>query len=812
MYFNRQFTAKEGNTIKKFPIVAFYQNIIFTSNDKAFALYKLDPMPYNFFSLERKAIAVSTMEEILGTFHGRGQIFLLWDEIEMNENSYLRTNMGQSEGVFFSEMVNHTKSVKEAIAAGARVMRRYILMELSLNMSLSTLEEFLQYSRDVILKAMMAMRPLLPKSIKERAIAEERELYGRLRKYSLSRITFRDLDFIIRKTSQRVGVLPPPLPDKRETIFTPAAIAAFTDGNIIEESVNYLKIVDNVNNSHLQSFIHFVDYPENISKYGINLFQTGDFSFPFDTVIHFEIIPSHIALQQTETKRRLLLGQAREALRSGEDMGISDEKGISVSRQLAAKLESGKSLASISICMAVAHTDLRELNARIAQLISSFTARHFRVVRPSSKQLDSLISFLPGADPAAPMVQCDPGFIAALGPTFAFEVGDPKGFFLGWSGHTPVYWEPGRAAKELNKTNAILISGSLGGGKSVLSKALANFTLLSGGYVLAIDPKEEYWPFKLLYKDHVNTVDLSPRGGIALNPFLFSDMEITAQSIAQNFLVLLLNATGKESRLLAISQGLERLYQLPRSERHMHNFIQCLYDLVKESPTVSIQEEARQSAYLLESMQRTDIGRMVFGRENIRFFGDKERMVVINIKEIPRPTINTDPSRYTESERQGLALIYLISAIARETAFGLPRHTVKMLIFDEAWVMASISEGERLLDEIIRTGRSYNLIPVLISQNITDLENPVFINNSSQVFCFRALSTEETRAGLRILGADEKAVSPETFAKLQPGVCLFRDNENRIGWLQVEVKPDYLVKNIFNSKPDAHIEKLRAGI
>jgi hypothetical protein len=607
-------------------------------------------MPYNFFSLERKSIAVSTMEEILGSFHGQGQIFLLWDEIEMNENSYFNTNIGLSEGIFYSEMVNHTKSVKEAIASGARVMRRYISMELPLNISLSTLSEFLQYSRDAILKTMMAMKPLLPQSIKERAIAQEKELYGRLMKYSLSRISFRDLDFIIRKSSQRIGVLPPPLPDKKETIFTPAAIAAFTDGNTIEESVNYLTITDNVNTSHLQSFIHFVDYPENISKYGINLFQTGEFAFPFDTIIHFNIISPHVALQQTESKRRLLLGQAREALRSGEDMGISDEKGLGISRQLAAKLEAGKSLASVSICMAVAYTDRRELNARIAQLQSSFTSRHFRVVHPSFKQLESLISFLPGSSPSAPMVQCDPGFIAALGPTFAFEVGDPRGFFLGWSGHTPVYWEPGRAARELNKTNAILISGSLGGGKSVLSKALANFTLLNGGFVLAIDPKEEYWPFKLLYKDHVNIVDLSPRGGIALNPFLFSDVEITAQSIAQNFLVIALNATGKESRLLAISQALERLYQLPRHERHMHNFIRCLNNVSQENPTLSIREEARQSAFLLESMQRTDIGRMVFGKENIRFFGDKERMVVINIREIPRPTVNTDPSRYTETE------------------------------------------------------------------------------------------------------------------------------------------------------------------
>lgn len=799
---------KEEIKIKKFPIVAFYQNIIFNNNGKAFAIYRLDPMPYNFFSPERKAVAVATMEEILETSYGQGQILLLWEELEMNENSYLRINAGTSEGQFRQEMINHTKAVRDAISSGARIMKRYLLMELPLTNSISSIDEFLQYSRDAVLKTMMGMRPLLPKSLKEKAIADERELYGRLSNYALTRASFHDLDFIIRKSSQRIGVLPPPLPDKRETLFTPAAIAAFTDGNVIDESVNYIEITDNTNNSHLQSFVHVVDYPENIGKYGLNIFQTSDFSFPYDTVIHFNILSPHEALQKTESKRRLLLAQAREAFGSGEDIGITDEKGLGVSRSLAAKLESGKSLASISICMAVSHTDRRELNARVAQLQSSFTAKHFRVVRPSSKQLESLVSFLPGSVSSAPMIECDPGYLAALGSSFAFEVGDPKGFFVGWSGHTPVYWEPGRAARELNKTNAILISGSLGGGKSVLSKVMANFTLMNGGYVLAIDPKEEYWPFKHLYKDHVNAVDLSPRGGIALNPFLFSDVEITAQSIAQNFLTIALNATGKESRLLAISQALERLYLLPREHRYMDNFINCLMQVHNENPNAVIKDEAQQSVFLLESMKRTDIGRMVFGKENIKFFSEKERMVVINIKEIPRPSANTDPSRYTESERQGLALIYLIAAIARETAFGLPRNAVKMLIFDEAWVMASISEGERLLDEIIRVGRSYNLIPVLISQNITDLEKPVFVNNSSQVFCFRALSAEETKAGLRILGADENGVPPETFAKLQPGVCLYRDNENRVAWLQVEVQPKYLVDSIFNSKPDVNLQSI----
>ena len=239
------------------------------------------------------------------------------------------------------------------------------------------------------------------------------------------------------------------MPDKRETIFTPAAIAAFTDGNTIDEAVNYVTVTDNVNNSHLQSFIHFVDYPENISKYGLIYFRRASSLFLlirlFILIFYHPISP----YSRQNQKDDYCWAKQRSTKKRGRH-GISDEKGLGVSRQLAAKLEAGKSLASISICMAVAHTDRRELSARIAQLQSNFTAKHFRVVRPSSKQLESLISFLPGSAPSAPMVQCDPGFIAALGPTFAFEVGDP-GVLLGWSGHTPVYWEPGRAAENLIK-------------------------------------------------------------------------------------------------------------------------------------------------------------------------------------------------------------------------------------------------------------------------------------------------------------------------------------------------------------------------
>ncbi len=793
----------------KFPMSAFSANIIFSNRGKALAIYKFESHPYQLFPAERQAAAVAYLEEALASFQGAGQFLLLWEEIQASARAYYNRN--HPPGAFAGldqELRMHSDAVEKSLLSGARLLRRYLVLELPLKTQVSNAEELGIQLRDSILKAFMAVKPVaVPNTLCQKAEDAEKELFSRLRRYGFTRASFEDLDFIVRKTALRWGALPPPIPDRRQGLFSAASVAAFTDGVVLDEKINYVKVTEGDQKIHYQSYVHFVDYPLHMEAEGSSIFSTLELNYPFDASIHFNLFSPHEAIQKVENKKRLLLGQMAERAAAGQMSDLGEENGLADSRRLQVKLENGKSLATISTCLALSHPDLKELNSRVTQLCSSYLQRNIRAVRPSALQFESMLSFLPGSQAAAPRVEVDPGYIAAMGPHFANELGDPHGYFLGWSGQVPVFWDPGRAARDLNKTNAILVSGSLGGGKSVISKHLAYFTLLSGGYVLAIDPKEEYWPFSRLFPDLVNVVDLSPRGGIALNPFIFSSDEISARTIASNYLALVLNSSGKEARLIAISQALEMLFKLPESERHMRNFVKCLTELSKQTAYPVIAAEAQQSTYLLQAMERSDIGRMVFGTKNVPFFGDKQQMVVINVKEIPRPRPNQQVSQYTESERQGLALLFLVAAIARETAFTLPRHRPKAIIIDEAWVVADTSEGERMMDEIIRIGRSYNLIPIFISQNISDLDKPVFINNSSQVFCFRAYSAEEACRSLRILGADEASVRPGTFASLKSGLCLYRDCENRVGWLQVEVQPTSLIERAYDTKPAAGLSK-----
>lgn len=792
-----------------FPLVAFNGSIVFNNQGQAFAIFRFEGHPYLLFSPDRQAAAVANLEEALAGFQGRGQILLLWEEMHVNARAYYNRHCREETGpVFKAELQEHALAVESSLASGARLMRRYMVLELPLKSQVSNLEELGTQFRDGILRAFMNIRPAeVSRSLWERARLAEQELYGKLKRYGFQRIVFEDLDFLVRKTALRHGVLSLPLPDRPQGIFTSGAVAAFIDGVVLDERINYIRAVEGGGREHYQAYIHFVDFPSRMPAEGSHIFSSLDFSFPWDVSIHFSMYSPREALQKVENKKRLLIGQMAEQASACQPGDLGEEIGLADSRALQLKLESGKALASVSVCLALASEDLKELNSQVSHLNSHFLQRNIRAVRPSALQLESMYSFLPGSRPAAPAVEVDPGYLAAMGPHFANELGDPRGFFIGWSGQVPVFWEPGRAARELNKTNAVLVSGSLGGGKSVISKHLAYSTLLSGGFVLAIDPKEEYWPFQDRFPGMVNVVDLSPRGGLALNPFTFSGNAITARTIANNYLVLVLNASGKEARLIAISQALELLFARSLSGRNMYSYIQCLEKLAESAPNPKIAREALQSSYLLKAMEMTDIGRMVFGDKNVSFFSEQQRMVVINVKEIPRPRPGQNPVHYTESERQGLAMLFLVAAIARETAFSLPRHQPKAIIIDEAWVIAETSEGERMMDELIRIGRTFNLIPILISQNISDLDRPVFVNNSSQVFCFRAYSADEARRSLKILGADESSVRTSTFASLKSGLCLYRDCENRLGWLQVEIQPASLMELVYNTSPDVQFAR-----
>ena len=788
----------------KFPLVAFKQNVVFNDLGEAFAIYKLRGLPYNHLPKTHREMVVRRLEKFLYGFEGKGQILLMCEEVRLDENGYLAHAgvPGDLAGAVREEAMRHARSVCNVLTMGARKRRRYLALQLKLSRD-ENWQALLQEFRDTTLgNFFRSERWLLSSRRIKEAMEAEDLMFRRVRILTEGRINFNDLDFIIRRNVWRVGLLPPPLPSRNGGKFTPALISSFSDGCQIDEGPGHTVITNGADEKHYQVFVTFPDIPIGVPEIGAEWLASIDTAEEaVDSVVHFQIIKPHTAKKKTSSRRKFLKGQIKEAEKGDDEPSTGEEYGLTEGRELEGKIERGQPLATMSTCLAVASSDIKTARATAADLMSKYSSSGFKAVRPAGDQVRCLYSFIPGSKPAAPMIECDPGFISSAGPTVSLELGDPRGFFLGWSGASPVWWQPGYAARELNRSNAIFVSGALGGGKSLTVKYMVDLVGQADGYIFIIDPKKnEYAVLEKLFS--VRKIDLNPGGKEKFNPYMLCQDPVRAKSVVQDFLGVALNIRDdNDSRRVAVSQTVEAVGAMPPEKRNMHSNLNELHRLSKDSPHETVAQEAGQCALLMESLRDSSLGHLVFGTET-EYKISKATVVNLQGLPLPRTAQSLLQGRITESERLGLSVLYLAAVMAREIAFTLPAELLKCEVFDEVWLLLGIPEGRRLLDEVLRMGaRSGGVIPAIITQNTTDIADLQTIkNNVGYVFCYRATDKTEIDANIEMLGSDpgeekEKAEGGlgNIFSTLESGWCVMRDALGRIGQVYIDPQPEYLL-------------------
>lgn len=791
-----------------FPIIAFKNNIIFNQNGEAYAIYKLSARPFRYLPKLRQESVLKQFEQMMWGYEGKGQLIFLCEEMRITEEEYLAA----TGAVYSQASIQHAKEVRQALTAGARSRRRYIALQLKTidESDITTyIKEFLYELRDTVMRNFFGSDRwgITERKIKE-ALEAEDELYRRIHDMVDGRADFSDLDFIIRRNIKRVGVLPPPIPSRDGGIFTPAILSAFSDGSVLHEHLTHITVTNGAGESHYQAYITFADMPRQMTLTGNEWLAYLDLlEMPVDAVVHFEIIRPYKAKKMAANKRMYLREQISDALAGGEEASTDEEYAYVEGRYLEGKLAAGQPLARISTVLCTAATNEKEMRANARKLADTYSS--FRAIRPAGDQLKCFYSFIPGSSPAAPVIACDPGFLAAAGANISLSLGDEKGFFIAWAGSQPVFWMPGFAARELNRSNAIFASGALGGGKSLLVKLLLDLAYMVGAYIFIIDPKNEYDVLNTLFP--IKKYDLAPGGDLELNPFTLSKDPRRSIDIALDFLSIVLDVKD-DVRRVVVSEAVNNVGQLPPEQRHMDACIKAFRQLADNNVHEQIRAEAFKCVLLLENVKKSSLGSMAFGREQTGV--DIDRVTIINMRGLPLPSSaeTLNKGQITESERLGLAMLFLAATIARETVLTLPKEIVKMQIFDEAWMLLGISEGWRMMDELIRMyARASNAIPVIITQNTSDIANLQGIsNNISYIFNFMAQNRNEIRANLELLGIDPvedeqksregKGSISGMFPELTPGYCIMRDAYKRIGRVYIDPRPRYLLK-LFDTSP-----------
>jgi hypothetical protein len=135
--------------------------------------------------------------------------------------------------------------------------------------------------------------------------------------------------------------------------------------------------------------------------------------------------------------------------------------------------------------------------------------------------------------------------------------------------------------------------------------------------------------------------------------------------------------------------------------------------------------------------------------------------------------------------------------------FYSPHDVLKVFGIDESWMLKAFPEGALLIDEIIRMGRSFDVVPLIVTQNPSDVAEEETRNNLGCIFCFR---TEDPRAiadNLTLLGLDPQDEEMiHAFRELKSGDCFMKDISGRIGRVRIEPTPDDLLR-IFHTTPSS---------
>lgn len=531
------------------------------------------------------------------------------------------------------------------------------------------------------------------------------------------------------------------------------------------------------------------------------LFGLDELDFPVDVSVKVRTQHPKDALRALDAKRKVVKDQAREFAQGRQDVPIEIEVAESAGLGLEQKLTQGMPLAWTTVVFAVSAQDETELHTRVNALLNRYQPAHFTLARVPGDQRKLWEDFLP----ATPMlstwaIPMDPHFLAESMIHGSSELGDPAGMYLGRqaNGH-PVFYDPARPMRQMNRSGAVGVTGTLGGGKSVLLKDIMTGILLQGGKGLVIDPKGEYHVFRGMPEvaEQTEIVRLTPASGTRINPFRLSADDRRNYAAAIDIAGLLLNlqeAERRESRLLAIQEAVDAT--MKASQPSLDVFLERLDDL-KGDPDREKAAEAGRCVALLQALKKNPWGQILFGREHTRL--QDAALVVLSIAGLPLPR----GAATTESERIALTLLFTSLVLARERLIEAPRELLKFLVVDEAWAMLGVPAGARLLQEIERMGRSMNTVPIYATQNAKDFADEEIRNNLGLLFAFRAEDLREIRDVLQLVGLDpDDQGLQEQVRGLTSGWCFHRDIEGRAGIMRVEVVPHGNLR-IFSTTPQA---------
>ncbi|WP_433455554.1 ATP-binding protein [Streptomyces sp. CA-142005] len=516
-----------------------------------------------------------------------------------------------------------------------------------------------------------------------------------------------------------------------------------------------------------QAQLALAECPPAVSQDAADLFaQLETLDFPVDYTVDLTLVPAEKARDQVRRKKNELIDQADQYDARPTGMPASLTEAARDLGELDARLSRTSvevEVQSVTV-LTVWGPTAAVCDARARALAALLGGADYRAVRPAGLQQALFSLGLPGTVRPGVVREFTQHQISedwALSGAFTTaEVGDPNGMFLGIdldSGTTrPVMINVADAPK-VDASASMGIVGDLGAGKSVLQKLIAEATWARGGCAICIDrtPVREWATFaRTAAQGRVQIVDAA-QAEVSIDPLrMFDGPE--GRHYALSYLTLQLGigpmSTSGEILHHAVAQA------AAGPQPSMHRVLEVLKEMAT-SKAGKRQDAASTLAGLIRVVATNPLAAMVFDpalppvRLDASSTCDMIVITTTGLKLPPKAAFDKPEVLHQQPLEAliGRAVLYLIAAIARQTAFEDPERFTAVVL-DELYWLTSSAEGTALVHEILHDGRKHGAGLLAGSHDAEEL------GPDRGLMAYRALARtadrERARRGLEFIGLD----------------------------------------------------------
>ncbi|MFF3876728.1 ATP-binding protein [Streptomyces sp. NPDC001978] len=516
-----------------------------------------------------------------------------------------------------------------------------------------------------------------------------------------------------------------------------------------------------------QAQLALAECPPAVSQDAADLFaQLEMLDFPVDYTVDLTLVPAEKARDQVRRKKNELIDQADQYDARPTGMPASLTEAARDLGELDARLSRTSvevEVQSVTV-LTVWGPTAAVCDARARALAALLGGADYRAVRPAGLQEALFMLGLPGTVRPGVVREFTQHQISedwALGGAFTTaEVGDPNGMFLGIdldSGTTrPVMINVADAPKQ-DASASMGIVGDLGAGKSVLQKLIAEAVWARGGCAICIDrtPVREWATFaRTAAKGRVQIIDAA-QAEVSIDPLrMFDGPEGSHYALSYLTLQLGIGPMSTNGEVLHHAVEQAALSDAPS----MHRVLQVLEETATREAGKR-QDAAATLAGLIRVVATNPLARMVFDptlppvRLDASTTTDMIVITTTGLKLPPKAAFDKPEVLHQQPLEAliGRAVLYLIAAIARQTAFEDPARFTQVVL-DELYWLTSSAEGTALVHEILHDGRKHGAGLLAGSHDAEEL------GPDRGLMAYRALARtadrERARRGLEFVGLD----------------------------------------------------------